>query len=336
MDIFQIPRNLIYEARNSIFEFGVRDGRSVDSFLFQDMVSRRCKYKVVDLFNDAYYICTLVMIDSTPDEHIREYEKIVLQNYSYIGREYYRNRMRLVLGMVYVYLKCINSAQDVKLRRFRRKLQESADIEFAIKFSYEIDVTIPDSLFSPRKLTRELLDTIDWSTLTNGYNLDVILKMLNLFGKNTSERIMVFDAILRAAQAMEKSSSKQFEKIMELKATRSRLSDPRYSFRDDEDDRNVDTQITERVNDISEKIGEATIPLKLLVEGVKKRVQLKGLEAAIELFENLNNILYSVPEWGKNVPELEKFFIEAREKREAKARGVLMTGDYATYNENNK
>ena len=72
-----------------------------------------------------------------------------------------------------------------------------------------------------------------------------------------------------------------------------------------------------------------------MVDGIKKRAQLKGLDAAMELFEHLNNILYDIPEWHRNVPGLEKYFIEAREKREAKERGILMTGEHATYNENN-
>lgn len=334
MDLFQIPRNLLYETRTNIEDFGVNDGRTVDSCLYHNLTND--KYNIsIGMFNDAYYICTLVMIDSTPDEHIPEYEKIVTHNASDSRHPYYKMRKKMVYGMVYVYLKCIASAYDAKYRKFRNRLRLSTNIESAILLSHTIETTISDSVFAPRKLTRELLDETDWNTLTNGYKLDDVLKIRDLFGRTASERMTVFNAILRKAQTENANSNMQFERIRALKQVKDRLSDPRYSFRDDNEEKDADIQISERVKDISEKIGEATIPLKILVEGVKKRAQLKGLEAAIELFENLNNILCGVPEWGKNVPELEKYFIEAREKREAKARGILMTGNHATYNENN-
>ena len=336
MDIFQIPRNLLFENRRSLAEFDVRDERSLDSRIANLL---RSEFSIRDgflgLFNETYYVCTLVMLDASPDSHIHEYQRIASGSTTHHVRFSPQKRARMVLGMVYTYLKCIASASDAKYRRFRESLSRVADIDYAVRKSEDLYDYIPDSVFSPRRLTKELLEEADWNTLTNGFQPEEALKIQNLLGRNVSERMMVFDAIVREAQNQEMRSSKRHERVRALKEMKNRLSDPRYSFRDDEEEKETDTQITERVNVISEKIGEATVPLKVLVDGIKKRAQLKGLDAAMELFEHLNNILYDIPEWHKNVPGLEQYFIEAREKREAKERGILMTGEHATYNENN-
>ena len=336
MDIFQIPRNLLFENRSSLSEFDVRDERSLDSHVANLL---RSEFPIRDgflgIFNETYYICTLVMLDASPDSHIHEYQRIASGATTYHVRISPQRRTRMVLGMVYTYLKCIASSSDAKYRRFRESLSRVVDIDYAVRKSEYLDDYIPDSVFSPRRLTKELLEEADWNTLTNGFLPEEALKIQNLLGRNVSERMMVFDAIVREAQNQEIRSSKQLEKVRALREMKNRLSDPRYSFRDDEEEKETDTQISERVNVISEIIGEATVPLKVLVEGIKKRAQLKGLDAAMELFEHLNNILYDIPEWHKNVPGLEKYFIEAREKREAKERGILMTGEHATYYENN-
>lgn len=335
MDIFQIPRNLLFENRSRIAEFEVRDERSLD---FHVANLLRSEFLIRDgflgLFNDAYYICTLVMLDASPDLHIREYYRIASGATLHPVRYSPQRRARMVLCMVYTYIKCIASASDAKYRRFRESLSQVADIDYAVRKFDNLDDYIPDSVFSPRRLTKELLEGADWKTLTNGFLPEETLKIQNLLGRNVSERMMVFDAILREVQKLWGRSSNQYRKVRELKEMKKRLSDPRYSFRDDKEEHETDTQITERVDVISEKIGEATVPLKVLVEGIKKRAKLKGLDAAMELFEHLNNILYDIPEWHKNVPGLETYFIEAREKREAKERGILMTGEHATYNEN--
>ena len=106
------------------------------------------------------------------------------------------------------------------------------------------------------------------------------------------------------------------------------LTDPAYNS-SREDEKSTEQRMEVTVRDVSEKIGEATVPLKVLVEGIKKRAQIKGIDAATELYDHLNSILYDIPEWHMNVPELEQFFIDAREKREV-ARKITTTQIYNT------
>ena len=337
MDIFQIPRILLCESSQQSVVFDANDYGQIGLRIFLRIKREfHIQNKLWELYNDAYYICVLAMLDDSHDTHMNEYQKIASGMDSQTNELDVEIRTRIVLGIVYVYLSCVASASDAKLRKFRRLLRDAIDIEFVTPLSLEIIDTIPDSAFAPRKLTRELLDYVDWKDVTDGFQPEIVLKIQNILGRNMTERMMIFNAILRSANQLLGESQTVDIRLKTLKDIRNRLAHSQdYFSRDDEAEKEVDVRITETVDEISEKIGEATIPLKILVEGIKKRARLKGLDDAILLSEHLNNILYDVPEWHKNVPELENFFIDAREKREAKERGILMTGEHATYNENN-
>ena len=102
MDIFQIPRNLLFENRKSLAEFDVRDERSLDSSVAHLLKSEfTIRDGFLGLFNETYYICTLVMLDASPDSHIHEYQRIASGVTSHPARFSSRRRARMVLGMVY-------------------------------------------------------------------------------------------------------------------------------------------------------------------------------------------------------------------------------------------
>lgn len=65
-----------------------------------------------------------------------------------------------------------------------------------------------------------------------------------------------------------------------------------------------------------DKLGKETVQLSVLAEGIKNLSEEAGIDAAYDLFVQLNNVLCDIPAWMKNVPELRKFFKNARKERE--------------------
>ena len=65
------------------------------------------------------------------------------------------------------------------------------------------------------------------------------------------------------------------------------------------------------VKKVKEKIGKASVPLKVLVDGIKEYVSEAGFREAHNLFNMLNTILIEQPAWVDNVPELKAFFKSA-------------------------
>jgi len=102
----------------------------------------------------------------------------------------------------------------------------------------------------------------------------------------------------------------------------------------DEEYKKREKAFENKIKDLQEKLGKKTVPLTVLAKGLMDYAEEAGISEAHELFNHLNNMLISEPEWTNNVPELKKFFKKAR--REMEKRQITMTGQNATYNENNK
>ena len=103
-------------------------------------------------------------------------------------------------------------------------------------------------------------------------------------------------------------------------------------FPDDEAYKKKEKALEDKIKNLQEKLGNESVPLSVLAEGLMDYAEEAGIRETHELFNHLNNLLINVSAWTKNVPELKKFFKKAR--KEMEARTINMTGDNATYNEN--
>ena len=90
-----------------------------------------------------------------------------------------------------------------------------------------------------------------------------------------------------------------------------------HKFDESEEHNKKVKKLEDKINELQEKLGKKTA----------------GINEAHALFNQLNNILISVPAWTDNVPQLKKFFRDYN-KNNGK-RNITMTGEHATYNENN-
>lgn len=308
MEIFQIPRVLIYEDKGQLSDYEVEDNRSVNhllyNFLNQKFPSIQDK---TSLFNDAYYICTLTLMDDSPHRHFDDYSEIAVGSGD--DKDTHKDA---VLCMVFKYLTSIASSKDAKLRQFTETMELELDVS-ALQKLYDLDrIQLPDSTFAPRKITKELLQNINLRELTKNYSIEVVLQLTTLLARNTVDKMIILDAVIKSAEN-EVDSGKENNLVKLLRMMKVQLTDPAYnSAREDEKSTAQEMEIT--VRDVSEKMGEATVPLSVLVNGIKKRAQIKGVDAATELFDHLNSILYDIPEWRKNVPELEMFFADKNDE----------------------
>ena len=87
------------------------------------------------------------------------------------------------------------------------------------------------------------------------------------------------------------------------------------------------------VNHLRDKLGNKSVLLSILVDGIKDFAEEKSIEEAHTLFEHLCYILIKEKAWTNNVDDLKKFFKEAKKKESPI---ITLTGEHATYIENNK
>ena len=85
-------------------------------------------------------------------------------------------------------------------------------------------------------------------------------------------------------------------------------------FAKDEEYKKREKALENKIKDLQEKLGKKTVPLSVLAKGLMDYAEEAGISEAHELFNHLNNMLISEPEWTNNVPELKNFFKKARKE----------------------
>lgn len=105
------------------------------------------------------------------------------------------------------------------------------------------------------------------------------------------------------------------------------------NFDETEEYKKKEKKLEDKIKELQEKLGKKSVSLSVLAEGLMDYAEEAGISEAHNLFNHLNNLLSSVPAWKDNVPQLKKFFREYNKK--LVERNITMTGNHATYNENN-
>ena len=81
MDYTKVPRILIYKERSSLEDFGVYEANTFNAILYEALMSlddlkprRKGAFKeILQLFNDAYYLLTIIFLEQNPIERYAEY-----------------------------------------------------------------------------------------------------------------------------------------------------------------------------------------------------------------------------------------------------------------------
>jgi hypothetical protein len=69
-----------------------------------------------------------------------------------------------------------------------------------------------------------------------------------------------------------------------------------------------------KIKTLQDKLGNNTVPLSTLAEGIKSYAEETSIEKAHEFFERLNSILFGEKAWVDNVKQLKRFFQEQNKK----------------------
>ena len=83
MDYTDFPRELIYKEKASLKDFVVSNEMTIEHRFYEGLLKRpsikNCLNKretILSIFNNAYYLCTLILMDEDPRLNIDKYRKI--------------------------------------------------------------------------------------------------------------------------------------------------------------------------------------------------------------------------------------------------------------------
>lgn len=196
-----IPRELVYEDRKDLKEFGVDDVLSLNHLIYEEWLLNLPDLKPfkpglsqrrLKVFNDAYYICTLVLMHPTNEDFA-----------SYANERC--SIPSVVFPMVYFLIskvKDTNVTNSRLLKDIKTGLKSEGwedNLNSLIKITTNYSGSILSIEFAQRKLTPQLLSNIKWYKTTGGYEKDDILKIVRYISKSEEDWIMLLDAIKKAA-----------------------------------------------------------------------------------------------------------------------------------------
>ena len=85
-------------------------------------------------------------------------------------------------------------------------------------------------------------------------------------------------------------------------------------FANDEAYKKREKALEDKIKDLQNKLGDKSVLLSVLAEGIKEFAEEKNIEEAHTLFEHLCYILIEEKGWTDNVADLKKFFKKARKE----------------------
>ena len=204
MDYTKIPRVLIYKDRTNLSEFRVKDDDTLNSqlyiilrrHLYNNMSIARYTNTILWLFNESYYLTTMILLDKKAVDHFDDYSNCI-----YIDSQYTVEKIHLykkmICAMVYVFLNH-SSDLSLELRTVRRFLRNEA-LDYIDIFSELNNYTKPGAEeFKPVRITKDLLRNIDWKKITSDYKLDNIIDIIEEIGREKAEKRLLIKSIFHS------------------------------------------------------------------------------------------------------------------------------------------
>ena len=202
-----LPRKLFYQERESRQDFGTDTEGSLNQAIYNGWLLTRTELnpldnsfysKITKVFNDAYFICTVVLFDPSKE----------------INLSYFNNMISLpsiVYPLACFYLLNFSKKQP-NIKRLVTILEGNM---FAAHDDWKKNYDdlkkiekqkINESEFSPCKLDDLMLSEIGWWRVTDGYQTGEIEKVVRLFGKSKEERKAMARAIHEEIWRLEEES----------------------------------------------------------------------------------------------------------------------------------
>lgn len=141
-------RPLIYQDRSSIDEFDIADPESLDALMLEQIensmiveLDGAAQY-ILDIFNNAYYITTLILMEKHPIHYFRSYLTIAEHAgaaYQDVKEKntYYRYFESMTMAMVWNYLRAC--CPDVYTENKRNNLFQERIWEYHHKYFYDTE-----------------------------------------------------------------------------------------------------------------------------------------------------------------------------------------------------
>lgn len=225
-DYWKVPRVLIYRERENLNDFGVRDSDTLNGRLFQLLLAHfrsanDAKSLLLQCFNNAYYLCTVILMEDYPDLCVDKYEKNLLDMKVHWNEDTCAASFALAYEMLQVCnpkLKKDGPLLQAIYHRFRYgqwNAIAAANSFYNLIDKIEKDVfTLSEGDFAPRDI-RELIEVdeenfsaeeieLDYGVLTLAKGADYVCEFISKNGSSKAERAELTNKVISRMNSLMK------------------------------------------------------------------------------------------------------------------------------------
>lgn len=202
MDYTTIHREFIYKDRSSLKEFGIYDNHIINKKIAnylrtQDFIQwLNPEENVVRCMNQAYYYCTMALLEDDPCWRIKQYEQNAVNFTTSFTKEY----TDTILSMMTIYLCMLPKERAQKVVDFIQEMHKKlngSDIYSALGKCVTGLSDLPADEFAPRQITNKAINEAFsnsnyyhncWRSITNDYDIEKIAVLFSILGRTVEEK----------------------------------------------------------------------------------------------------------------------------------------------------
>ena len=219
MTYSELPPVLIYEKRETLDNFDV-DYDNINGELYDKLLNVRClqipytemRKHILSIFNDVYYICTMLLVEYRPMDHYGQYLSVARKE---IGKMSPSEREAIVMSMVHCILWSLGTQHgipiwvnlllekiDSQLKTYAKNTPEFAIYSTIVDgFDYRrFEVTKEMFQIRPTKYFLLLLEDEFWNKVTNNFDLGTIIELSIRVGYTREDKKEFINHISRLAR----------------------------------------------------------------------------------------------------------------------------------------
>lgn len=246
-------RPLIYKDREDIDKFDIDNPQTLDAEMLRRMersiivnLDGANKY-ILDIFNNAYYITTLIMMERHPVHYLSKYILIAEHTSSayydiYKKNTNYKLFSAIIMAMVNNYIRLLDDKylkyDNIFINHLNNYFNEVGPFpEQDVKTAYQLynyvslntdlkDYSIKRDIFKPRSIDYQAVSEMEsllyykkkstWRTFTDDYNEKIIAELLN-FCENEHSASFLADHIRREAEGYNQKEVVEFIDKLDMK-----------------------------------------------------------------------------------------------------------------------
>ena len=224
MDYTSVPRALIYEDRRSLEDFDAyEEGSITRPFLDELLKFGSDSYPNIEenalwCLNNAFYICTMILLEKDPRPRIYQYKKVATREYikdRFISDKYWSAVLSMVILLLQRLETPLTRFQDEARQNLLGLIDKNTNNDCVktfncfskrVKDDTSISQKIPNSLFTPRGIDKETVidvindDDFDWDVFTEEWRERRLREIVKTFGTTEEEKHNVVEILRQVSQ----------------------------------------------------------------------------------------------------------------------------------------